>query len=101
MRIHLFWTDPQESPWWFISALAWIGAFLALYRKGLVAVPFLAVLLIFPIVYYLTHSFPTYRFPLEPLMLILAAYTVVSLVQTIFEKLVGGRTRMVASAARN
>ena len=97
MRIHLFWTDPQESPWWFISALAWIGAFLAVHSKGLVAAPSLAVLLIFPIVYYVTHSFPTYRFPIEPLMLILAAYTVVTLTKMIFQRLVG-RTSMVAVA---
>jgi 4-amino-4-deoxy-L-arabinose transferase-like glycosyltransferase len=99
MRIHLFWTDPQESPWWLITTLAWIGGFLALYKKKPAAIPFLAVLLIFPIVYYVTHSFPTYRFPIEPLMLILAAYTVVSLTQSIFGKLVG-RTSGLA-VARN
>jgi 4-amino-4-deoxy-L-arabinose transferase-like glycosyltransferase len=99
MRIHLFWTDPKPSPWWLISVLAWVGGFLALCRKGLVALPFLAVLLIFPIVYYVTHSFPTYRFPIEPLMLILAAYTVVTFTQITFQRLVG-RTRMV-TAPRN
>jgi len=100
MRIHLFWTDPRESPWWLLSTLAWVGGFLALRSKGLAAVPFFAVLLIFPVVYYVTHSFPTYRFPMEPLMLILAAYTVVSLTQAIFRKFIG-RTSMIGSAARN
>jgi len=100
MRIHLFWTEPRESPWWLISALAWIGVFLALRSKRPAALPFLAVLLIFPIVYYVTHSFPTYRFPIEPLMLILAAYTVVGLTQITLQKSVG-RTRIVATAARN
>ena len=83
MRMHLFWTEPEGSPWPLVSALAWIGVFMALYRKGTAAVPYLAVLLIFPIVYYVTHSFPTYRFPIEPLMLILAAYAVVNLAEAV------------------
>ncbi|MBV8049714.1 MAG: hypothetical protein JOZ80_00920, partial [Acidobacteriaceae bacterium] len=84
MRVHLFWTEPEGSSWLVISLLAWIGMFSALYRKGLAAVPYLSSLTIFPIVYYVTHSFPTYRFPIEPLMLILAAYAVVSVTEGLF-----------------
>ena len=41
--------------------------------------PYLTVLLLFPIVYYITHTFPTYRYPIEPTMLILASYATVFL----------------------
>ena len=38
------------------------------------------VLLIFPLVFYLTHSSLRYRFPMDPIMLILAAGAVAHLI---------------------
>jgi hypothetical protein len=38
------------------------------------------VLLIFPLVFYLTHSSPRYRFPMDPIILILAASTLARLI---------------------
>ena len=73
-----YWTGPDPVVWSFVSLIAWTGTILALRRKGLDAFPYLIVLLMFPLVYYVTHTFPTYRHPTEPVMLLLAGYTVVS-----------------------
>ncbi|HXX28303.1 MAG TPA: glycosyltransferase family 39 protein [Terriglobales bacterium] len=78
-RARLFWIEPEGSAWQWISPLAWLGVLLAVWRKGIEAMPYLVVLLIFPLVYYLTHTFPTYRHPIEPVMLLLAAYATLSL----------------------
>lgn len=96
-RIRLFWTEPEGSAWRWISLLAWIGAFLALRHQAAAAVPYLTVLLIFPLVYYVTHTFPTYRFPIEPTMLILASYATVCLAELVFGKLVARRASVKAS----
>jgi hypothetical protein len=37
------------------------------------AAPYALVLLIFPLVFYLTHSSPRYRFPMDPIIVVLAA----------------------------
>jgi hypothetical protein len=46
------------------------------WKRGLVAAPYIFVLLFFPPVYYITHSELEYRHPIEPLMVVLAAYGV-------------------------
>jgi len=82
-RTRRFWTEPGGSAWPWISLLAWLGVLLAVWRKGLEAMPYLGVLLTFPLVYYVTHTFPTYRHPIEPEMLLLAAYATVTVAQMI------------------
>lgn len=57
-----------------VSVLAFLGLFLA-YRNHNPAVPlFTITLLVFPVVYYITHPTPRYRHPIEPAMVVLAAY---------------------------
>jgi hypothetical protein len=73
-----FWTKPERTVWPLISVLAWIGMGLALKRKRLQAAPYAILLIVFPLIYYITHSFPTYRHPIEPVLLLLAMYAVVS-----------------------
>jgi hypothetical protein len=73
-----YWIEPDPMVWSFVSLMAWSGIILVLRRRGLDAFPYLIVLVMFPLVYYVTHTFPTYRHPTEPVMLLLAAYTVVS-----------------------
>ena len=80
-RLIRYWTEPEDTVWPEVSLLAWMGAFLALKRKGLDAMPYAIVLVMFPLVYYITHTFPTYRYPMEPVMLMLASYTGVSLAE--------------------
>jgi hypothetical protein len=77
-RCFKYWTEPGPVVWFLLSALAWSGMILALRRDGLDALPYLIILLIFPLVYYVTHTFPTYRHPTEPVLLLLAAYAVVN-----------------------
>jgi hypothetical protein len=76
-RIFHYWTDPEVAVWLPLSILAWSGMILALRRKGSEAVPYAIVLLAFPLIYYITHTFPTYRHPTEPVILLLASYTVI------------------------
>ena len=78
-----FWSLPEKSAWLVLSLLAWLGMVLALRKKGLDTVPYMLVVLIFPLVYYVTHVFSTYRHPIEPVMLMLAAYAIVSIGHTV------------------
>jgi 4-amino-4-deoxy-L-arabinose transferase-like glycosyltransferase len=55
-----------------LPLLCLLGALYA-YRSGLQdAVPYMLVLLVFPLVFYLTHSSPRYRFPMDPIIIVLA-----------------------------
>ena len=73
-----FWYIPYSPAWISISVIGWIGAILA-WRKGgmgiLLAIPLVA----FPLVFYITHNFPTYRHPIDPVIILLAAFAVVEL----------------------
>jgi hypothetical protein len=72
-RVLEFWMTPDPASWLGISLLAWAGAILAWPRDR----SFLLILAAFPLVYYLTHVWPNYRYPIEPIMILLAAYAVV------------------------
>jgi 4-amino-4-deoxy-L-arabinose transferase-like glycosyltransferase len=82
-RSYRYWVAPDGSAWPWISLLAWAGLVLMLRREGFEAVPFAIVLLVFPIIYYLTHSHVTYRYPIEPEILLCAAYAVVTITRFI------------------
>jgi len=82
-----FWSAPERIIWLPLSILAWLGMVLALRHKGFVAVPFAIVIIVFPLVYYVTHVFSTYRHPIEPEILLLAAYAMVSAVQALSPRL--------------
>lgn len=71
-----FWYIPYSRLWILISLLGWAGAILARRRKEpgvLLVIPLLA----FPPVYYITHTFPTYRHPIDPVVILSATYAVV------------------------
>jgi 4-amino-4-deoxy-L-arabinose transferase-like glycosyltransferase len=86
-RCFKYWTDPDVSVWLPLSLMAWLGAAVALSRKGLDAVRYVVVLLIFPVIYYITHTFSRYRHPTEPAMFLLAAYAIVTLVEALGRRL--------------
>lgn len=75
-RCYAYWTSPNPSVWIPITLLAWAGAILGLWRKRPLAIPLAIVLLVFPSIYYVTHTWPTYRHPIEPVMVLLGVYAV-------------------------
>ena len=83
MRVLQFWIIPSPAYWSLVTLLAWAGALLV-WRLDK---SFLLILLAFPLVYYLTHVMPDYRYPIEPLMILLATYTVLQSARAIRETL--------------
>lgn len=78
-RVVDFWIEPKRSLWWMISLAAWIGLALALKQKGFEALPEGIIMIVFPAIYYITHPWSTYRHPIEPVVLLLAAYALTEL----------------------
>lgn len=60
------------------SVLTWTGALFANRMKSKHVLLYLVMLVVFPLVFYLTHSSLRYRFPLDPVMAVLAAYGVIA-----------------------
>jgi 4-amino-4-deoxy-L-arabinose transferase-like glycosyltransferase len=58
------------------SALAFGGLLLSVRRKNRTAAVFGVVLGIFPLIYYITHVSLRYRYPIDPIMTVLAAYAI-------------------------
>jgi MFS family permease len=77
-RLWDFWTAPSLFPWAIISFLSWLAAVSAVTRIDSRRIGlFLVITFTFvPAVYYVTHFWPTYRHPIEPLMLLAAAAAV-------------------------
>jgi hypothetical protein len=59
-----------------LSLFTLLGALFAYRSNPVEAFPYAMVLLIFPLIFYLTHSSLRYRFPMDPIMMVLAAYGV-------------------------
>jgi hypothetical protein len=60
----------------FLAVFTLLGALFARRAKPVDAIPYLMVLLFFPLIFYLTHSSLRYRFPMDPIMMVLASYGV-------------------------
>jgi len=84
-RLYHYWRDPAGSGWGIVSLLAWTGVFFAVWRRLVPAVPAVIVMIIFPVIYYITHTFATYRHPIEPVILLFAAYALASAVEPVTE----------------
>jgi 4-amino-4-deoxy-L-arabinose transferase-like glycosyltransferase len=78
-RIVEFWYVPYPFSWIAVSIFGWLGAALAI-RKDKNGWVWLIMLAVFPVVYCVTHNFPTYRHPIEPLIILLAAYAVIEII---------------------
>ncbi|HEX4424933.1 MAG TPA: glycosyltransferase family 39 protein [Terriglobales bacterium] len=89
-RCYSYWTGPDPVTWLPISLLAWTGAIIGLWRKREGAVPLAIVLLVFPFIYYVTHTWPTYRHPMEPVIVLLATYAVLSATELLIYRAGGG-----------
>ena len=59
-----------------LALLSLLGVLYAYRTHHPYAAPYALVLLIFPLVFYLTHSSPRYRYPMDPLIVVLAASSV-------------------------
>ena len=57
-----------------MTLLAWFGAAVAWRARNLYRAPYLLVLFAYPLVFYVTHALVRYRFPMEPILAILAIY---------------------------
>jgi 4-amino-4-deoxy-L-arabinose transferase-like glycosyltransferase len=56
-----------------VSLLCFLGTMFAFRQRKPDAAPYAFVILMFPLVFYLTHSSLRYRFPMDPIMIVLAA----------------------------
>jgi Dolichyl-phosphate-mannose-protein mannosyltransferase len=75
-RMLEFWYVPYPFPWIVVSIFGWLGAFLAI-RKEPNRWVWPTMLAVFPLVYFVTHNFATYRHPIEPVVILLTAYFIV------------------------
>jgi hypothetical protein len=66
-----------------LSLFTFLGVLFAYRFRNPQAFPYAMVPLIFPIIFYITHASLRYRFPMDPIMMILAAYGMVSMVQAL------------------
>jgi 4-amino-4-deoxy-L-arabinose transferase-like glycosyltransferase len=83
-RVVEFWYVPYPFPWIGVAVFGWLGAGWAI-RNGRGWV-WLIMLAVYPLVYYVTHNFSTYRHPIEPLIILLAAYAMVEIIAATTEK---------------
>jgi hypothetical protein len=83
------WRDFRATDSWLIRTIFVFNAFTAvativavvilLWRKNPFAVPVVLVPILFPLVYYATHTSLRYRHPMDPVLLLLAAVAILSL----------------------
>lgn len=82
-----FWVSPTPKVWLPIAGLAWFGLAVAWRRRSAGAFPFAVVLGVFPLVYYITHTWSTYRHPIDPEILLLAAYGAAAVIRACNKRL--------------
>jgi hypothetical protein len=74
-RVVAFWTLPAgQRPYPVLLLLMALAGILQARRYAKRWVAFASVLVLYPLVYYVTYTFARYRYPIEPLMYALAAY---------------------------
>jgi Dolichyl-phosphate-mannose-protein mannosyltransferase len=56
------------------SLLSFVGAFFAYRARSVAAMPFASVMLMFPVVFYVTHTSGRYRYPMDTIMVILSVF---------------------------
>ncbi len=81
-RFFHFWSDPSARVWLPLSILAWVGCIMGLRNKRSSVMPLVIPIIVFPLVYYITHP-GTYRHPIEPVMLLLIAFVVVTVAREV------------------
>lgn len=84
-RLGRYWTNPPSIRWTWIpfSMVALAGAVIALRCNRDRALLLLSYLVVFPLVYYLTYTYPKYRHPIEPVIVLLVACTVTATISRV------------------
>ena len=77
--------------------LALLGVLLASRQHNEITVPLAAVMLFFPLVFYITHTSSRYRHPMDPMMLVLAVYALAYPVTYAVKRFSGMDARIPAS----
>jgi hypothetical protein len=103
LRFAMFWTGSWYMPmyqgwssahWRFrillileslLPLLALPGLYLLWRRRARYLFPHIAFLLFFPVVYYVTHAHPGYRWPIDPILILLAAMALAAAQRSILE----------------
>ena len=65
-----------------MTFFGWLGLWILYRRHAAETFPYFFVFLIFPMVFYLTHSITRYKFPMDPILLIVATFGAVSCMRT-------------------
>ncbi len=81
-RVPEFWYFPYPFSWIAVSIMGWVGAVLAM-RKSSDGWVWFVLLAVYPVVYYVTHNFATYRHPIEPLVILLTSFAFVEIISDI------------------
>lgn len=79
-RMVAFWMQPsQRQPYPLALFVMTMGGIVQARRRKKRWAAFTSVLVLYPVVYYITYTFARYRYPIEPLMYALATYFVYDL----------------------
>jgi 4-amino-4-deoxy-L-arabinose transferase-like glycosyltransferase len=78
------------------SMLSFLGVLFACHEGNEAAPPFAFMMLVFPLLFYLTHSSPRYRYPMDAIMGILTVYAVAYLLSWCAE-----RSRLVRTVSQS
>jgi len=73
-----------------LTLLTLLGLLVARRKTPVAALPLLNVIVFFPIVYYICHTTPRYRHPIDPVLSMLSAYAVVCTLRAIRESVRSG-----------
>jgi hypothetical protein len=75
-RMVEFWYFPYPIEWIVLSVLGWAGASLV-WKTHQNSWLFIVPLFTYPLVFCVTHLFANYRHPIDPIIILLAAYAIV------------------------
>jgi len=81
------------------ALLTLVGALLAYHERNPFAFPLAAVLLFFPLIFYVTHTSLRYRHPMEPVMAVLSALSLVKMGSRLAARPQGKLANKCAAAA--
>jgi len=82
-----------------LALFTFVGMLIAYRKMRLLSLPLLNVIVFFPGVYYLCHTTPRYRHPMDPVLALLSAYALACATREIIEWTKNGLHKKAASLA--